>query len=105
MQAVRLASRRFNSTNNMTLLKKLRETSGCSIVDCKTALSDNAWDMDKAKAWLMERSKAVQAKVSNRSAKEGLVGIALNEQAAVLACVRCETDFVARGEDFQGLVR
>jgi len=99
---LRIVSRRLFSTAN---LKTLREVTGAPLMDCKNALAASDGDLEKAKQWIAERNKAVAAKISGRTAKQGLIGVALSESAGALVEVNCETDFVARGEDFQGLVR
>lgn len=90
---------------NTTLLKNLRAMTGAGIVDCKTALEVNNGDLNKAKSWLVERSKTIVEKISDRTVKSGLIGLKNGPSAGALLEVNCETDFVARGNDFQDLVR
>lgn len=87
-------------------IKQLRETSGAGMMDCKKALTEAGGDMDAAIDWLRTKGLATAAKKAGRVASEGLVGVASNEDSSVAALVEVnsETDFVARNEQFQGLV-
>ena len=89
------------------LVKELRERTGAGFMDCKRALEETDGDLDKAIALLRERGVAAAAKKAGREAREGLVGsyIHTGGKVGVLIEVNCETDFVARGEDFQNFVR
>jgi elongation factor Ts len=88
-------------------VKELRERTGAGFMDCKRALTEADGDLDKAVALLRERGIAAAAKRSGREAREGLVSsyIHTGGRVGVLIEVNCETDFVARTEDFQKLVR
>ena len=88
-------------------VKELRERTGAGFMDCKRALQDADGDIDKAVALLRERGVASAAKRSGREAREGLISsyIHTGGRVGVLIEVNCETDFVARNEDFQKLVR
>jgi elongation factor Ts len=88
-------------------VKVLREKTGAGMMDCKKALQENAGDMDKAVEWLRQKGITSAEKKSGRVAAEGLVGsyIHTGGRIGVLVEVNCETDFVARGEKFQELVR
>ena len=86
-------------------LKTLRDLTGAPLIDCKNALAASGGDIEKAKAWISERSKAVASKISGRATKQGLVGMSVTDSTGALVEVNCETDFVARGDDFQSLVR
>jgi elongation factor Ts len=88
-------------------VKELRERTGAGFMDCKRALQEADGDLDKAVALLRERGVAAAAKRSGREAREGLVSsyIHTGGRVGVLIEVNCETDFVARTEDFQKLVR
>jgi elongation factor Ts len=88
-------------------VKELRELTGAGFMDCKRALQETDGDVEKAVALLRERGVAAAAKKSGREAREGLVGsyIHTGGRVGVLIEVNCETDFVARNEDFQKLVR
>jgi elongation factor Ts len=89
------------------LVKELRERTGAGFMDCKKALTDADGDLDKAIALLRERGLAAAAKKSGRDAREGLVSsyIHTGGRVGVLIEVNCETDFVARTDEFQKLVR
>jgi elongation factor Ts len=88
-------------------VKELRELTGAGFMDCKRALQETDGDIQKAVALLRERGVAAAAKKSAREAREGLIGsyIHTGGRVGVLIEVNCETDFVARNEDFQKLVR
>jgi elongation factor Ts len=83
----------------------LRARTGAGMMDCKKALQENAGDMEKAKDWLREKGIAGAAKRADRKAGEGVIGsyIHHNGKVAVLVEVNCETDFVARTDDFKDL--
>ena len=89
------------------LVKELRERTGAGFMDCKRALEETGGDLDKAVALLRERGVAAAEKKSGREAREGLVGsyIHTGGRVGVLIEVNCETDFVARTDEFQKLVR
>jgi elongation factor Ts len=89
------------------LVKELRERTGAGFMDCKRALEETGGDLDKAVALLRERGIAAAAKKAGREAREGLVGsyVHTGGKVGVLIEVNCETDFVARTEEFQKLVR
>ena len=89
------------------LVKELRERTGAGFMDCKRALEETEGDLDKAIALLRERGVAAAAKKAGREAREGLIGsyIHTGGKVGVLIEVNCETDFVARTEEFQKLVR
>jgi elongation factor Ts len=89
------------------LVKELRERTGAGFMDCKNALTEADGDLDKAIALLRERGLAAAAKKSGREAREGLVSsyIHTGGRVGVLIEVNCETDFVARTDEFQKLVR
>jgi len=89
------------------LVKELRERTGAGFMDCKKALTDAGGDLEKAVALLRERGLAAAAKKSSRDAREGLVSsyIHTGGRVGVLIEVNCETDFVARTDEFQKLVR
>ena len=89
------------------LVKELRERTGAGFMDCKRALTEADGDLDKATAILRERGLAAAAKKAGRDAREGLVSsyIHTGGRVGVLIEVNCETDFVARTDEFQKLVR
>jgi elongation factor Ts len=88
-------------------VKELRERTGAGFMDCKRALQETDGDVEKAIALLRERGVAAAEKRSGREAREGLVSsyIHTGGRVGVLIEVNCETDFVARTDDFQKLVR
>lgn len=87
------------------LVKELRERTGAGMMDCKKALAENGGDLEVATDWLRKKGLAAAAKKAGRVASEGLIGMALMDGAGALVEVNAETDFVARNETFQGLVR
>ena len=88
-------------------VKRLRELTGAGMMDCKRALTEAGGDIDKAVAVLRERGLAAAAKKSGREAREGLISsyIHTGGRVGVLIEVNSETDFVARNDRFQELVR
>jgi elongation factor Ts len=88
-------------------VKELREKTGAGFMDCKRALEETAGDVDAAIVLLRERGQAAAAKRSGREVREGLVGsyIHAGGRIGVLIEVNCETDFVARTDQFQKLVK
>jgi len=88
-------------------VKDLRERTGAGFMDCKNALVATDGDVEKAVAWLREKGLAAAAKRADREAREGLVSSYLHTggRLGVLIEVNCETDFVARTDEFQKLVR
>lgn len=89
------------------LVKDLRDKTGAGMMDCKKALAENDGDMEKAIEWLRKKGIASAAKKSGRTAAEGLVDsyIHTGGRVGVLIEVNCETDFVARRDEFKELVR
>ncbi len=89
------------------LVKELRERTGAGFMDCKKALTESGGDLDAAVTLLREKGLAAAAKKAGRDAREGLVSsyIHTGGRVGVLIEVNCETDFVARTDEFQKLVR
>ncbi|XP_030585042.1 elongation factor Ts, mitochondrial [Archocentrus centrarchus] len=91
------------------LLMKLRKSTGYTFINCKKALEKFDNDMAQAETWLHEQAQkegwSKASKLEGRKAKEGLIGVFVGDKAAVMVEVNCETDFVARNEKFQQLVR
>ena len=87
-------------------VKKLRETTGAGMMDCKKALTATEGDMDKAVEWLREKGLATAQKKASRVAAEGLCKVLVSDDAkkAVVVEVNAETDFVAKNDKFQGYV-
>jgi elongation factor Ts len=83
-------------------IKRLREETSCGVIDCKKALEESNGDFNKAKEFLRKRGLEMAAKKSDRVAKEGRVETYIHNgnKIGVLVEVNCETDFVARSEDF-----
>jgi elongation factor Ts len=92
---------------NAGMIKDLRERTGAGMADCKKALTEVSGDMDKAIDYLRAKGLAKAAKKAGREATEGLVYSYIhgNGRIGVLLEVNCETDFVARNEDFVGFTR
>ena len=88
-------------------VKDLRERTGAGMMDCKRALEETGGDVEKAVQLLRDRGMAAAAKKAGRDAREGLVSsyIHTGGRVGVLIEVNCETDFVARTDEFQKLVR
>lgn len=91
----------------MELIKDLRQRTGAGVVDCKVALHEAQGDMDKAIEHLRRKGLATAAKKAGRIATDGLVSsyIHAGGKIGVLVEVNCETDFVAKTEDFQSFVK
>lgn len=87
------------------MVKDLREKTGAGMMDCKKALCEVNGDFEQAVDWLRTKGLAAAAKKASRVAAEGLIGVASTATAAAVVEVNSETDFVARNEQFQGLVR
>lgn len=89
------------------LVKELRDMTGAGMMDCKKALKETEGDKDKAVEWLRQKGIASAEKKAGRAAAEGAIGsyIHTGARVGVLVEVNCETDFVARGDIFQELVR
>ena len=88
-------------------VKDLRERTGAGMMDCKRALEDSSGDLDAAVLLLRERGLAAASKKADREAREGLISSYIHPggRVGVLIEVNCETDFVARNDIFQDLVR
>src|ERR671913_2644763 len=89
------------------LVKKLRDLTGAGMMECKTALTEANGDIEAATTILRKRGLAQATKKAGRSTNEGLIGsyIHMGGKVGVLVEVNCETDFVARTEDFQMLAK
>ena len=86
---------------------ELRKRTGAGMMDCKKALAENAGDFDKATEWLRARGIAKSEKRADRVASEGVIEAYIhhNGKVAVLVELNCETDFVARTDEFRGLAK
>lgn len=88
------------------VVRELREKTGAGVMDCKKALAEVSGDVEKAIDVLRQKGISVAVKKSGRVAAEGLIGSYIHMgKIGVLVEVNCETDFVARTEDFQNLVK
>jgi elongation factor Ts len=87
------------------MVKELREVTGAGMMDCKAALGENDGNMEAAVDWLRKKGLAKAAKKVGRVAAEGLTGAAVKGKKGVVVEVNSETDFVARNDLFQGLVK
>ncbi|HMV65526.1 MAG TPA: translation elongation factor Ts [Myxococcota bacterium] len=89
------------------MIKELRALTGAGMLDCKKALAETGNDVSKAVDWLRAKGISNAAKKAVRQAVEGLIGTYVHGEGriAVIVEVNCETDFVSRNPDFQGLVR
>jgi elongation factor Ts len=87
------------------MVKDLREKTGAGMMDCKQALTENGGDIDAAVDWLRKKGLSKAAKKAGRVAAEGLIGTVVSGTKGVVVEVNSETDFVARNEQFQGLVK
>jgi elongation factor Ts len=88
-----------------TMVKDLRDKTGAGMMDCKAALNETAGDMEAAVDWLRAKGLAKAAKKAGRVAAEGLIGLAADAKQAALVEVNSETDFVARNDKFQEMVK
>ena len=82
-------------------IKNLRLKTGAGMMDCKKALEEVNGDIDSAVDWLRKKGISKAQKKSARDASEGLVTISINDRSAAIMEINCETDFVARNQDFQ----
>jgi len=89
------------------LVKELREKTGAGVMDCKKALKESNGDLEKATEWLRQKGISSAAKKEGRVAAEGLVHsyIHTGGRVGVLVEINCETDFVARRDEFKGLAQ
>lgn len=87
------------------MVKELRDTTGAGMMDAKKALTETDGDLDAAVDWLRTKGLAKAAKKSGRIAAEGLVAVAVKDGKGVAVEVNSETDFVAKNEEFQTMVR
>ncbi len=88
-----------------SMVKELRDKTGAGMMDCKVALGESGGDLEAAVDWLRKKGLAKAAKKAGRVAAEGLIGVALTPSKGIVVEVNSETDFVARNDLFQGLVK
>ena len=93
------------ATISAAMVKELRESTGAGMMDCKAALTETSGDMTAAQDWLRKKGLSKAAKKAGRVAAEGLIGAVTSGTKGVVVEVNSETDFVARNEQFQGLVK
>jgi elongation factor Ts len=93
------------ATISAAMVKDLRDKTGAGMMDCKQALNENNGDIDAAVDWLRKKGLSKAAKKAGRVAAEGLIGAVVSGTKGVVVEVNSETDFVARNEQFQGLVK
>src|SRR5208337_1449940 len=87
------------------MVKELRDQTGAGMMDCKAALSESGGNLEAAVDWLRKKGLSKAAKKAGRVAAEGLIGIAISGTKGIVVEVNSETDFVARNDLFQGLVK
>lgn len=90
---------------SMADIQKLRKMTGAGMMDCKHALEESGGDFDKAVEIIRKKGQAVAAKRSDREASEGCVLATEKDDFAAIVALRCETDFVAKNEEFIGLTQ
>lgn len=92
---------------NAAMVKQLREKTGAGMMDCKSALTEVGGDMEKAIEFLRKKGLATAQKRAGRAMTEGMIQsyIHMNAKLGVLVEVNCETDFVAKNDDFQGFAK
>jgi elongation factor Ts len=88
-----------------SMVKELRDQTGAGMMDCKAALSETGGNLEAAVDWLRKKGLSKAAKKAGRVAAEGLIGVAVKAGKGILVEVNSETDFVARNDLFQGLVK
>jgi elongation factor Ts len=88
-----------------SMVKELRESTGAGMMDCKSALNETDGNMEAAVDWLRKKGLSKAAKKAGRLAADGLVGVAVSGTKGIVVEVNSETDFVARNDLFQGLVK
>ncbi|MEW6107935.1 MAG: translation elongation factor Ts [Nitrospirota bacterium] len=94
------------TTISASAVKELREKTGAGMMECKKALSDSAGDFEKAIDILRQKGLATAAKKAGRTASEGMIGSYIHmDKIGVMVEINCETDFVARTDDFRELVK
>ncbi len=94
----------MSTTITTELVKQLRDATGISVMQCKKALEEAEGDMDKALAILKKNSADIALKKADREVKAGSINIKSGEEKAVMVSLLCETDFVAKNEDFVSLL-
>jgi elongation factor Ts len=93
------------STISASLVKELRDKTGAGMMDCKAALTETKGHIEQAVDWLRKKGLSKAANKAGRIAAEGLIGVIAKDKAGAMVEVNSETDFVARNEQFQDMVR
>ncbi|MDQ8728761.1 translation elongation factor Ts [Bradyrhizobium sp. LHD-71] len=93
------------ATITAAMVKELRDKTGAGMMDCKQALNESGGEMEAAVDWLRKKGLSKAAKKAGRVAAEGLIGVVVSPAKGAMVEVNSETDFVARNEQFQGLVK
>lgn len=93
-----------SATISATMVRELRDKTGAGMLECKKALEETSGDIDNAIKYLREKGIASAGKKAGRTASEGLVGLKIEGTTGVLAELNCETDFVARTDQFKAVV-
>ncbi len=88
-----------------SMVKALREKTGAGMMDCKTALMESQGDIEKSVDWLRKKGLSRASQKADRVAAEGLIGVTVRDKTGAIVEVNSETDFVARNERFQDMVR
>src|SRR5262245_39809298 len=104
-QVLRPTKDRSMTTITASLVKELRDKTGAGMMDCKTALNEVKGDIESAIDWLRKKGLSKAANKAGRVAAEGLIGVTATDRSGALVEVNSETDFVARNERFQDMVR
>src|SRR5690625_88471 len=94
----------MNMAITATLVKELRDQTGAGMMDCKKALTETDGDLEKASEFLRENGLAQAAKKAGRIAAEGLTSFEISGNTAMILEVNCETDFVAKNDDFKQFI-
>jgi len=93
------------TTISASQVKELRDKTGAGMMDCKTALTESKGDLEQAVDWLRKKGLSKAANKAGRIAAEGLIGVLAEDKVGAMVEVNSETDFVARNEQFQDMVR
>ena len=93
------------TTISASLVKELRDKTGAGMMDCKAALTETKGHIEQAVDWLRKKGLSKAANKAGRVAAEGLIGVVAKDKAGAMVEVNSETDFVARNEQFQDMVR
>jgi elongation factor Ts len=95
----------MTTTISASMVKELRDQTGAGMMDCKAALNETGGNLQDAVDWLRKKGLSKAAKKAGRVAAEGLIGVAVAANKGIVVEVNSETDFVARNDLFQGLVK